>query len=215
MAKDDRDERCLPHRMTGAGRPTPRDLAAVFAEVRTDRLALRRLRTGDGPALFAVRGDSATNQHNSAGPDPDLATSEQVLRRWLQDWEDNGYGYWAVVRPPAEEIIGFGGVMRQVWRERAVLNLYYRFTPSAWGNGYAAELAQRAVALARAHLPSWPVIVRTGPANIASIKTAERAGLCRRPDLDAQDGDIVFALGWEVADHAARPAPDDGPAGRP
>jgi RimJ/RimL family protein N-acetyltransferase len=93
-----------------------------------------------------------------------------------------------------KEIIGFGGIERQVWRERDVLNLYYRFTPGAWGRGYATELARTAVALARTHLSTWPVVARIRAKNIPSIRTAERAGLMRRPDLDTEH--IVFALGW-------------------
>ncbi len=79
-----------------------------------------------------------------------------------------------------------------------MLNLYYRFTPSAWGKGYATELARTAVALAREHLPQWPVIALTRVENTASIRTAERAGLLRRSDLDTEH--VVFALGWAPLD---------------
>ena len=75
-----------------------------------------------------------------------------------------------------------------------MLNLYYRFTPGAWGQGYATELARTAVTLARKYLPQWPVVARTRAKNIPSIRTAERAGLIRRPDLDTEH--IIFALGW-------------------
>ena len=170
------------------------DLATIFNEVRTERLVLRRPRPTDGPAMFGIHGDPATNQHNPHGPDPDLATSEEKLQSWLRHWEEMGFGYWAVTLLQPENIIGFGGVEHRVWRERDILNLYYRFTPSAWGHGYATEVARTAVALAQKHLPQWPVVARTRERNIASIRTAERAGLSRRPDLDTEH--IVFALGW-------------------
>lgn len=173
--------------------PSPADLATIFNEVRTERLVLRRPRPSAGLAMFAIHGDPATNQYNPHGPDPDLATSEETLRLWCQQWEEYGFGYWAVTLPQAETILGFGGVRHLVWRSRDVLNLYYRFTPGAWGSGYATELAQTAVTLARKHLPQWPVIARTRAENIASIRTAERTGLLRRPDLDTEH--IVFALG--------------------
>jgi len=84
--------------------------------------------------------------------------------------------------------------MRLTWRDRDVLNLYYRLRPDAWGRGYATEVARTAVGLARSYMPHLPVIARTRLANIASIRTTERAGLVRRPDLDTEH--IVFALGW-------------------
>ncbi len=173
---------------------TSADLAAVFANVRTARLTLRRPHTGDGAAMFVIHGDPLTNQHNPAGPDLDPETSEAMLRDWLRRWEIDGYGYWAVARAGTEGIIGFGGVMPQTLRDRDVLNLYYRLTPGVWGQGYATELAQTVVGLTQAYLPHLPVIARTRPANIASQRTAERAGLWRRPDLDTEQ--IVFALGW-------------------
>ncbi len=183
---------------------TPAGLAAVWAGAHTARLVLRRPQAGDGPAMFAVHGDPATNRHNPAGPDLNLATSAATLRGWLRDWEANGYGYWAITRTDAEGVIGFGGVKRLAWRDRDVLNLYYRLTPSVWGQGYAAEVARTAVGLAQAYLPHLPVIARTRSANIASQRTAERAGLRRRPDLDTAH--IVFALGWTPAGEPAGPA---------
>jgi RimJ/RimL family protein N-acetyltransferase len=177
----------------------PADLARRFTEVRTDRLILRRLRPDEGPAVFRVLGDPETNRHNPHGPDPDLATSEETLRRWLLQWQEDGYGYWAVTLPTDGEVIGFGGVRRFPWRDREVLNLYYKLTPAAWGCGYGAELAREAVRLARTYLPTWPVVARTRPANLPSIRTAERAGLRRRPDLDT-DEHVVFALGWPSPD---------------
>ncbi len=170
------------------------DLAVIFNEVTTARLVLRRLQPIDGPAIFRVHGDPATNLYNPTGPHPDLATSEEMLRECLHHWEVYGFGVWAVTLVQEEKIIGFGGVEHRIWRERDVLNLYYRFTPSAWGQGYASELARTAVTLARKYFPQWPVIARTRAKNTASIRTAKRAGLVRRPDLDTEH--VVFALGW-------------------
>lgn len=184
--------------MTESSIPSPNDLVAIFDEVVTSRLFLRRLLTTDGPAMFRVHGDPATYQHSPAAPHPDLATSEEMVRSCLHTWETFGFGYWAVSLARQDTVIGFGGVEHRVWRDRDILNLYYRFTPSAWGHGYATELAQTAVALARKYLPQWPVIARTRPANVASIRTAERAGLLRRPDLDTEH--IVLALGWTPSD---------------
>lgn len=182
-----------------ASGPIAASLVSIFGEVHTDRLALRRPREEDGPAMFRVHGDPETNRYNPAGPHRDLAQSEEILRTWLRQWADDGFGYWAVALPHSLEVVGFSGIRRQFLYDREVLNLYYRFMPSAWGLGYATEVAQAAVHLARAHLPMLPVIARTRPGNIPSIRTAERAGLSRRSDLDTNEH-IIFALGWPPAE---------------
>ncbi len=179
---------------TGSSILSAADVASIFDEVTTARLVLRRVRVMDGLAIFWVHGDPATNLYNPYGPHADIATSEVMLRECFDHWDVYGFGIWAVTRVQEEEVLGFGGVEHQVWRERDVLNLYYRFTPSAWGHGYGTELARTAVTLARTYLPAWPVVACVRAKNIPSIRTAERAGLIRRPDLDTEH--MVFALGW-------------------
>ena len=98
MTKDDTHGDHPSEAMADATGLTPADLAAVFADVRTARLTLRRPRPGDGPAMFEIHGDPLTNRHNPAGPDPDLETSAATLRDWVRRWESDGYGYWAVAR---------------------------------------------------------------------------------------------------------------------
>lgn len=186
-----------PRSASAIGGDVAVELSRVFSAVRTERLSLRRPDENDGRAMFRVHGDPKTNRYNPAGPDPDLAASEAALRYWLQQWQDDGFGYWAVAVPPDHEVAGFGGVRRIEWRGREVLNLYYRLAPAAWGRGYATELALTAVSLVRVNLPHLPVVARTRSANLPSIRTAERAGLSRRPDLDT-DEHIVFALGWSL-----------------
>lgn len=144
--------------------------------------------------MFRIHGDPETNRYNPAGPDPDRATSEETLRVWLRQWVEDGFSYWAVWLPHEAEIIGFGGVRRMTWRDRDILNLYYRFAPVAWGHGYATDVAREAVRLARANLPALPVVARVWTENLASIRTAERAELVRRPDLDTTEH-RVYALG--------------------
>lgn len=124
----------------------------------------------------------------------DLGAARSMLAEWQAAWQRDGIGYWIAHRLSTGQLIGFGGVMRRAWHGREIANLYYRLTPSAWGNGYALELARAAMAQAQLALPGLPVVVRTRPGNAGAIRVAERAGLSRRPDLD--DDDLVFALGW-------------------
>jgi RimJ/RimL family protein N-acetyltransferase len=80
--------------------------------------------------------------------------------------------------------------------EQRILNLFYRFAPSSWGNGFASEAATAVVQWAAARQPLLPVIARVRPDNIASQRVAARAGLVRAEHLDGPgfDGfDWIFA----------------------
>ena len=92
-------------------------------------------------------------------------------------------------------MIGFGGLTRQTFNERLVLNAYYRFDPSAWGQGYATEMASAGVELAQRLIPELPVIVRTRPGNHPAQAVAEKVGLARTPDLD--DHMLTYASRWD------------------
>lgn len=118
-----------------SGHLMPTKLVTIWTRVQTARLLLRRLQPTDGPAMFRVHGDPATYHYSPAALHPDLATSEEMLRSCLYHWEAFGFGYWAVTLARQETIVGFGGVEYRRWRDRDVLNLYYRFTPTAWGQG--------------------------------------------------------------------------------
>jgi len=183
----------VPDEITGGAN----GLARVFDLVRTERLILRRPSASDTVVFFQVDGNPEANRFNSDGPAPDLAASEKRLQEWLGQWQADGYGYWALIAPPNTGVLGFGGVRRIVWQDLAVLNLYYKLQPAIWRHGYAAELARTAISLAQAHLPRLPIIAQTRQDNLASQRTAERAGLLRRPDLDTSEH-VIFALGWQA-----------------
>jgi ribosomal-protein-alanine N-acetyltransferase len=172
------------------------------ASTTTARLSLDRPHPDDLEAMWAIHSDPRTNAHNPAGPMPDRKAAERRLEEWTKHWRQHGFGYWSVRLD--DKIIGFAGVRTSAWNGRSAINLYYRFDPSAWGHGYAAEAATAAVDLWRANLVKRPLIAYTKTANIGSQRTALAAGLERRADLDQfttdpEGSDIVFALGWPSA----------------
>ncbi|MFF5919934.1 GNAT family N-acetyltransferase [Streptomyces flavochromogenes] len=90
-----------------------------------------------------------------------------------------------------------------------ILNLFYRFATSAWGQGFAGEAAREVTDWASRHVPDLPLMARVRPANIASQCVAIRAGLIRAEHLDA--------IGYDGLDwiYTARPhSPSTGPSHR-
>ncbi|WP_073485235.1 GNAT family N-acetyltransferase [Streptoalloteichus hindustanus] len=143
-------------------------------EIRTERLVLRRIGEADLTAMIEVHGDPETNRHNPTGPAGPEEVREHLVA-WQRDWARHGIGYWAIEVATTGEVVGFGGLRLFEFDGRPALNLYYRFRPSAWGRGYATEMARAAVDWAHGVRPE-PVVIRTATTNAAAARVAERLG---------------------------------------
>jgi RimJ/RimL family protein N-acetyltransferase len=162
-------------------------------EVRvTARLRLRRPTMDDVNSIVAIDSDPRTNLHRRGGA-PSPGQNLQTFGEFIIGWEEHEVGYWIVEF--GGDVIGMAGVEPQLFLERECWNLYYRLSPSAWGNGFAVEAAKEAMIVASSLQPKWPVMARTRATNYAAARTAENAGLRRCPELDTS-GFEVFARGW-------------------
>lgn len=157
-------------------------------ELRTARLSLRPPESGDVAAVLAVHADPAACAHNPADALTTVEEAGALVARWRDHWRRHGFGYWVVREHGEADVLGFCGLKVMALRDEPVLNLFYRFSPACWGRGVATEAATEVVRWA-AGLGTL-VVARVRPANVASRRVAERAGLTRAEHLDGpgQDG---------------------------
>ncbi|MCI2422086.1 GNAT family N-acetyltransferase [Saccharopolyspora sp. K220] len=163
-------------------------------EVRTRRLVLRRIQPADTDVFVAVHTAAETHPFDAHV----RGTREQILElldKFQRSWISDGIGYWAIRLAGSEDVIGFGGVRHWVEEDEPVLNLAYRFWPSAWGNGYATEMAEAALQWARRNRPHHPVMIVTDADNAPSARVAEKLGFVLHTQRH-RDGlpELVFRL---------------------
>ncbi|MEU9166703.1 GNAT family N-acetyltransferase [Streptomyces sp. NPDC048420] len=163
--------------------------SACAEELKTSRLRLRRPLAADVDVILAVHSDPEACAHNPSDALTRHEEAEELYRRWDRQWERHGYGYWVVERHDRARQLGFCGIKPMELHGEPVLNLFYRFAPSAWGQGFAGEAAAAVTAWAAAHVPEIALIARVRPANAASQRVARRAGLSRATHLDTEGYD--------------------------
>ena len=191
--------------------------AASAALLLTPRLALRAPQPADLEAMFELHADPIANRFSYSGPVATREASQALLQGWLNHWQTEGFGYWAItLREPldqvVETVIGFGGVMRRTVDGVSNLYLYFRIRPQAWGQGLASEMALAALDLAFNGLHENRVLAVVLPSNMPSRKTLERIGLLLKSslaDVPGQPPSLVYEIDAErfAAVPKTQPAP--------
>jgi len=146
-----------------------------------------------------VHSDPRACAHNPSDALATRAEAAGLFEYWDEHWRRFGFGYYVVRRLARAGPLGFCGVKFMTFRERRILNLFYRLDPAAWGDGIAGEAAEAVVGWTTRHLPGYPVVARVRPENVASQRVAVRAGLVRAEALDGRglDGfDRIYLTSW-------------------
>ena len=149
-----------------------------YSHLTTERLRLRKPTHSDLDDLFAVHSDPKTNAFNPAGAHTSLEQSREMLESWLTLWNEYGFGYWTVIKKDSPEtVLGFGGLSLKEVEGEVLPNLYFRFSPAAWGKGYASEMGRAALEVGCTLLNYDEIVASVRPDNAPSVGLLERLGL--------------------------------------
>lgn len=152
--------------------------------VETERLILRRWRERDRDEFAALNADPEVMEHF-----PNVLTAEesdQMLRRIDRQFEEFGFGLWAVDIKWAKKFIGFCGLAVPTFQTHftPAVEIGWRFAKDQWGSGYASEAAKAVLDFGFEQADLEQILSWTIPANQRSQRVMERLGMIRTPDLD-------------------------------
>lgn len=142
------------------------------------RLACRRPASTDRAAVLRIYGDARTSALSPLAPLTTVAEATALLRAWAAHWQQHGVGTWVITAQEAPDaVVGFGGLSWRDFGGERHPNLWYRFAPQAWGQGFATEFATAALQHARTlgGLHEVHALVQAG--NPASIRVLDKLGL--------------------------------------
>jgi RimJ/RimL family protein N-acetyltransferase len=153
----------------------------------TERLVLRLPELDDADAIVELYSDPEAMRF-IGGVHPELASDPGfVLRRWLERWEENGYGQLVAERREDGAVLGRVGLVvwdTSVWQittlaeagEHAQPELGWALARAHWGRGYATEAALAARDWARAELGIGRLVSVVAPDNVRSVRVVEKLG---------------------------------------
>lgn len=142
----------------------------------TLRLQLRQFTAEDVEQLAPILADREVMRFSISGPKT-IEQTAQFVQWCLRDYEQQGFGIWAVIHRSHNQLIGTCGLTVQHVDGVDDIEVGYRFASSYWGEGLATEAAQVSLAYTFHQLNIPRVIAIIEPENVASIRVAEKIGM--------------------------------------
>lgn len=153
----------------------------IIAE--TTRLIVRHFVADDAVAMCGVFGDAEVMRFSMTGV-VDEPWVRAFIERCRRNYEQRGYGLWALARRDDERVLGYCGLTRFPDIDgRPEVEVGYRLIRTHWGNGYATEAASAVRDYAVNTLGITRLIALIDPANVASIRIAEKIGMHHAKDV--------------------------------
>ena len=175
--------------------------------IETERLLLRRFRANDADALAKTFGDPEVMRYIGDGSTGGLEETRAWIRRSEERWDESGYGHLAVERRNDGRLLGRVGFLvwnRATWDkgvlpelgDPAEVELGWILAREHWGHGYAAEAALACRDWAFGERGRRRLISIIQPANLRSIRVAERLGAQFEQEIVTAGGQTahVYAL---------------------
>ena len=102
--------------------------------------------------------------------------AEQLLRRFVADWEANGFGWWCVRERASGMPVGEVVVQRATVDGAPVVEVGWMLLPAYWGRGYATEAGRAVIDIARKGLRLPKLSAGHFTDNPASGRVLEKLG---------------------------------------
>ena len=159
----------------------------------TDRLFLRELTPDDAQQFFELNNDPEVIKYTGDDAFTSIKDAENFLKNY-SEYENNGFGRWAVIRKEDDEFLGWCGL--KMHDDNYYVDIGFRLFRKDWGNGYATEAARKSIDLGFNQFGLNEIIGRTAKANVRSVRILEKLGMTFFKK-DESDG-IVDAMYYRI-----------------
>lgn len=148
-----------------------------MSELTTDRLLLRQWQDSDYEPFAALNADPAVMEHFPAPMTREA--SDGFVDRIRADLDRRGFGLWALEVRETGEFIGFTGLSVPSFEAHftPAVEVGWRLSKGAWGNGYATEAALASLSYGFGPAGLEEIVSFTATPNIPSQRVMQRIGM--------------------------------------
>ena len=183
-------------------------VAGVVPAVRTERLWLRGWQPEDRDVFAALNADPKVVEFLPGTLS--RAESDALVDRIESEWDEHGYGLWAVEVPGVAPFVGFVGLSTAAFDAAftPAVEVGWRLASSAWGCGYATEAGRASLAYGFETMGLDEIVSFTARGNTRSRRVMERLAMHHDPgdDFEHPRVDRRSALRHHVLYRLARDA---------
>jgi RimJ/RimL family protein N-acetyltransferase len=114
-----------------------------MTEIHTPRLLLRGWHDDDLAPMAEINADPRVMRWTDDGSLRDLDRTAEDIERWEEEWDEEGFGLFAVELLASGELIGFTGLSVPGFLPEVMpaVAISWRLGSQFWGQGYASEAA--------------------------------------------------------------------------
>ncbi len=159
--------------------------------IKTENLLLREFTHEDFPALFEIFSDPETMRHY---PKPFDENHTKDWIEWnLQNYEEYGFGLWAVVLRETDEFIGDCGLTIQNIDGESLPEIGYHIHKNHWRKGFGSEAASEVRDWAFMNTEYDCLYSYMKYTNIGSYSTAVAIGMKKVKEYHDEKNGISYA----------------------
>ncbi|MEU5281409.1 GNAT family N-acetyltransferase [Streptomyces asoensis] len=165
-----------------------------MTEIRTPRLLLRRWHDDDLVPLADINADPRVMRWVGDGSVLDLEETAEAVERWEEEWDEEGFGLFAVELLASGELAGFTGLTMPEFLPEVMpsVAISWRLGTQFWGQGYASEAAHATLEFALQDRGIERVISIVRPQDDASENVSRKLGMT--PEREITHPEYGFPL---------------------
>ena len=165
---------------------------------------MRRFTPDDAADNYRIYTDPENMKFMGRQPDSVEFEREHIRKHIANYYDRHDFGLWAAILKENNRLIGRCGFLYQQIEDRQEVEVTYLIDRRYWGKGLATEATGETVRLGFERYRFPRIVALINPANVASVRVAEKTGMQYERDVHFKEFGQVAMYAQAERDFVAR-----------